>query len=276
MSAEPSLWRDLGAVGAILGLFALIGLAPPDSSLSEIRREGVLRACVPSSYGVLVTPDPDAPGFETEILQAVADRLGVRLALNLNEAIGRDFNPRAWRLTRAQCQIIAGGVIASDTTRTFIDTTPPHLETGWVVLAPGAVPASLRGQKVGVHVGVSGRDRLALSQALRTAGAGVVRMDGAGDLADALATGRVGAGVVDAMIGMELAQVHGLQIAWLQGPEARDPVAFGLWKGDLTLKRRVVDILDELERDGTMARLAARYGIRSIEARFADAGGGGA
>ena len=37
----------------------------------------------------------------------------VRLALNVNPAMGRDFNPSNWRITRAQCEIVAGGVVTS-------------------------------------------------------------------------------------------------------------------------------------------------------------------
>ena len=36
------------------------------------------------------------------------------LVLSENRAMGRDFNPRNWGLNRAQCQVIAGGVVDSD------------------------------------------------------------------------------------------------------------------------------------------------------------------
>jgi polar amino acid transport system substrate-binding protein/cystine transport system substrate-binding protein/membrane-bound lytic murein transglycosylase F len=268
MRDEPNTWRDLAGIAVIVGLFAAIALVPPDTSLSEIRKEGTLRVCVPPTYGNLVTGDPAAPGFEVEIMQIVADRLGVRLALNVNPAIGQDFNPRAWRLTRAQCQIVAGGVVATDTTRSFLDTTPPHLETGWVLLAPGEVPASLAGARVGVHAGVTGRDRLALSRTLREAGAEIALVDRPAALEEGIGNGTFAAGVTEALAGGAIAAANGWQIAWLLGPESRDPVAFGLWKGDMTLKRRVVAILDDLQSDGTLARLAEKYGIVPIEATF--------
>jgi hypothetical protein len=49
-------------------------------------------------------------------------------------------------------------------------------------------------------------------------------------------------------------------------PLARYPVAFGLWKGDLTLKRRLAEVLDALEREGLTSELAGRYRIVPIEA----------
>jgi polar amino acid transport system substrate-binding protein len=39
----------------------------------------------------------------------------------------------------------------------------------------------------------------------------------------------------------------------------RYPVAFGLWKGDLTLKRAMAGGLDRLARDGAVAAILARY-----------------
>jgi polar amino acid transport system substrate-binding protein/cystine transport system substrate-binding protein/membrane-bound lytic murein transglycosylase F len=40
---------------------------------------------------------------------------------------------------------------------------------------------------------------------------------------------------------------------------------FGLWKGDLTLKRRLVDVIDDLARDGLTHELARRYRIAPID-----------
>ncbi len=44
------------------------------------------------------------------------------------------------------------------------------------------------------------------------------------------------------------------------------PVAFGLWKRALTLKRPLVDVINDLDRDGLTRELARRYRIAPIEA----------
>ena len=44
-----------------------------------------------------------------------------------------------------------------------------------------------------------------------------------------------------------------------------DPVAFGLWKGDLTLKRRLIEVIDDLETEGLTRDLSRRYRIAPIE-----------
>src|SRR5258707_13151356 len=86
----------------IFGLLGAVYLLPPDSSLSEVRKTGVLRACMPPSYPPLVTGDRDAPGIDVELLQALAKGIGVRLVVTPNAAMGQDFNPRNWHVTRAQ------------------------------------------------------------------------------------------------------------------------------------------------------------------------------
>ena len=54
--------------------------------------------------------DPDAPGYDIELIREIADRLDLRVSFATNQAITRDFNPRSWGITRAQCQLIAGDV----------------------------------------------------------------------------------------------------------------------------------------------------------------------
>src|ERR1700691_1219115 len=102
-------WRGRLSYLAIFAPLAGVYLLPPDTSLDEVRRAGLLRACVPYRYPPLVTEDAAAPGIDIEILQALAASLGAKLDLSRNEAMGRDFNPRGWHVTRAQCEVLAGG-----------------------------------------------------------------------------------------------------------------------------------------------------------------------
>jgi len=257
--------RDLLSVGVVVGLLSAVYLLPPDTSLREIKAAGTLRVCTPPEYPPLVVRDPARPGVDVEILQEIAARMGVRLTFSTNAAMARDFNPRNWRVSRAHCQMIAGGVTATTTTRNFIDTTPPHLETGWVVVVPGELPPGLRGMRVAFYAGISGLNRVALSRALREQGAQVTVIDSARDLVAGLRNGRYDAGVVESLTGSQLAAQHDLTIAWISGASERAPVAFGLWKGDLTLKREVVRILRDLDREGVLDRIPRLYGIEEID-----------
>src|SRR4051794_13060952 len=65
----------------IAGLLVCVQWLPPDTSLAEVRRNGMLRVCMPPTYPPLVTGEPQRPGLEVELLRQVADRLGVQLAV---------------------------------------------------------------------------------------------------------------------------------------------------------------------------------------------------
>src|SRR5271163_3888270 len=159
-------WRTILSYALIFGLLVAVNLLPPDTSLSEVRAAGVLRACVPTTYPPLVTGDPAAPGIDIELLGALAKNMGLRLIVSANAAMGRDFNPRNWHITRAQCDVLAGGVVGSPQTRSFLETSPSYAQTGWAFLSREPI-GQLAGRRAGVLVGISGLDRLALSRFLR-------------------------------------------------------------------------------------------------------------
>lgn len=274
-SAEPTApeparfgsraWRDLLIVVLTIAPLSLVYLLPTDTSLAEVEQRGVLTACVPTAYPPLVMPGEDR-GFDVAMLTELARRLGVGLNLNVNPAIGQDFNPRNWRISRAQCQILAGGVVVSDQTRSFLDTISTDIETGWAVLTKGQ-PILPRGAKVGIFPGTGGLDRVALSGLMRQHGIAVTLLPSAAALERALQTGAIDAGITESLGARGLAKTHpDWTVAWLPAPSARYPLGYGLWKGDLTLKKRLQTILSDLEREGFVRDLEARYGILPIEA----------
>jgi len=74
-----------------------------------------------------------------------------------------------------------------------------------------------------------------------------------------LREGRFDAGVTEKLFADQIAAREAWVADWLPGDLPRYPVAFGLWKGDLTLKRAMAGGLARLERDGTLAAILARY-----------------
>jgi ABC-type amino acid transport substrate-binding protein len=270
MRVLPGNWRTILSYVFIFGLLAAVNFLPPDTSLGEVRAAGVLRACVPTAYPPLVTGDAAAPGIDIELLRAIAANMGVRLVISSAAAMGRDFNPRNWHITRAQCDVLAGGVVASLQTRSFLETSPAYAETGWALLAPQPVGA-IAGRRAGVLVGISGLDRLALSRYLREQNVEVTILANAAELTGGLRDGKFDFAVTEALLAEEIAAKEGWTAAWAPPPLARYPLALGLWKGDLTLKRAIVASLGKLERNGEVAKIKARYlgGNRTAGARKA-------
>lgn len=258
------LSRDLASALVIGGLVGAVYLLPPDTSLALLREDGVLRVCVPPNYPPLVQSDPAAPGFDVELVTEIARRLDLRVAFTANAAMVRDFNPRSWGITRAQCQIVAGGVVASPTTLSFLDASPPYLETGWAVLTPAPI-VTFSGHTIGVYPGLSGLDRLGLSAFLREAGATASIVSSSASLVAGIADGRFTAGVAEAMTAQAIARAEGWIVAWIPEGPLRHALAIGLWKGDLTLKRAITRVMEDLREEGLLDALAAKYGIGKLD-----------
>ena len=252
-----------GPVLAVV-LILLVTLLPPDTSLSEVEANNAIRACVPTTYPPLVTGDPDRPGIDIEILQAVADDIGVELLLSPNDAMGRDFNPRNWAINRAKCQILAGGVVDSSLTRSFLDTGPPYAETGWALVAPTPL-GDIDGLTIGVLTVISGLDRIGLSSYLRGHNVTVRILRNGQELVDGIASGELDGGITEALLAQGLATGNDWRVAFLPEDLARYNLVFGLWKGDLTLKRKIVQSFSRLESDGSMSAILQRYGAAPLE-----------
>lgn len=264
MSGEPrQRWRlaAINLVAAAALLFALSFL-PPDTSLADRQRTGVLKLCVPQSFPPLVTGDPAAPGYDVELGAAIARALGLELQLNVLPSIGKDYNPRNWSLTRAQCDLIGGGVADTAQTRSFIQTVPTKARTGWIGFsATGAMPPA--GSVVAVLPGTSGLDRVALSSFLRGQQLRAQLVRSPAELEQALASGSAVAAITERFLatGMNI-DATAFRAFWLEGEGfVSFPMALGVWKGDQTLKRAVDQAVETLEKSGEMERLRDRYGV---------------
>jgi ABC-type amino acid transport substrate-binding protein len=264
MTAKPHhrwLWAWLN-IGAAAALLAALSFLPPDTSLAEREKVGVLKLCVPTSYPPLVTGNPDQPGFDVELGQAIADRLGLRLSINVVPSIGQDFNPRNWFLTRAQCDMVAGGVADTAQTRSFLQTIPTGVETGWIgISATGTMPPA--SNVVAVLPGTSGLNRVALSGWLRQQQLRGQLVQSQDDLLRQLQSGMAAAAITEKLVADRLDLVGaGLVTFQLDDPRfARNAMAIGLWKGDQTLRRAVEQAVREIGADGTLENLRNNYGI---------------
>jgi ABC-type amino acid transport substrate-binding protein len=98
-----------------------------------------------------------------------------------------------------------------------------------------------------------------LSAWLREAKARITVLASAPELVDGIAQGRFDAGVTERLLAVQLAAHGGLSVGWMPRDLVRYPLVFGLWKGDLTLKRAIVAAMDRLQRSGQMAKIEARY-----------------
>lgn len=225
-----SRWRKVVVnLAVVLAVLVIASFVPPDASLSQIKQRGVLRVCAP----------PERLGqAEEALLHRIADSLTLRLQLDYLPSMGGDANPRNWRISRAQCDIIAGGLVDNSTTRSFLTVVPSGLETGW---ASWPRPLQECGQ-VALYTGVSGLDRLGLSKAFKQAG---IRPALVGDITMLpLADDGPVCAVAEIALIKSRYQDHD-HVFSVGGAGAAPRTGFGLWKGDATLARAVRKALNK-------------------------------
>jgi ABC-type amino acid transport substrate-binding protein len=251
--------QTFGPATAVVALMIGVSTLPPDTSLRDIQNVGTLRACVPTSYPPLVTGDPAAPGIDVEILNVLASKLNVRLVLSPSPEMGRDFNPLNWNLNRAKCQIVAGGVVATNQTRSFLETSPSYLETGWAIVSKEPLE-SLSGKTLGALTLVSGLDRIGLAAYLRGQDSAVKVVPTEDVFAQNINDNTFDGGVTEALLASQLATENNWHVERVSETLARYPVVLGLWKGDLTLKHQVDAAIADMQADGTMDAILRKYG----------------
>lgn len=256
-------WRvGLVNLAVIVALLVAVSYLPPDTSLRDVQRTGTLKVCVPPLFPPLVTGDAAQPGFDVELVGQIAQRLNLKLSINVQPLMGQDFNPRNWILTRAQCDLIAGGLADTVQNRGFLQMLPTDVETGWVAISrDGVMPAA--GASVAVFAQSSGLGRVALSSWLRAKGLRAVRAGSAQALLEAVANGSAEIGISErfALARIDLDAV-GLRRDWLTDEDfAHNKMALGMWKGEQTLWRAVASALDGLRESGELEQLRTRYGL---------------
>jgi polar amino acid transport system substrate-binding protein/cystine transport system substrate-binding protein/membrane-bound lytic murein transglycosylase F len=119
--------------------------------------------------------------------------------------------------------------------------------------------ADLKGLNIGVLTLVSGLDRIGLSSNLRKAGARAQIVTRPEDLVASIAEHRFDAGITEALLATRLAADNHWSATWMPPELARYNLVFGLWKGDITLKRAIDQAFSDLAADGTIAAILARY-----------------
>jgi ABC-type amino acid transport substrate-binding protein len=262
-----SRWRHkrwLLAAGNIVlvgGLLSGLSFLPPDNSLAEVRQMGVLKLCVPESAPPFALNDPKAPGFDVELVRLVAEEIGARATVNVVASIGKDFNPRNWRVTRGQCSIIAGGVADTVQTRNFLQTIATQTETGWVGISRDELLPD-KGSAWAVWPGASGLDRLSLSVWLRKRGASARLVRSPEELLALLDEGKINGAIMERYEAASVDTSRGYRVFWLpQESFERYRMALGLWKGDQTLYRAVKAAIQKMEKSDNMKTIRFRYGL---------------
>jgi polar amino acid transport system substrate-binding protein len=226
--------------------------------LAAVRERGALNVCAHPDALPYSSQDRALPGFQLELAEAVAQRLGLRLHV--------DWIVFTRHARRVDCDATMGSIVKLDD-----DANPgrgprltkPYLGTGYVLVVPaGSSVHRLEDVKTG-KIGVEHTSWP--HYVLDTRKIAVASYGSALDMLDALTKREVPAGLVpEAYAGWYIKLNPGtVKIADGYTPE-RDfqwNVAVALRNADNALVDAVNQVLDGLVADGTVASIFGRYGI---------------
>lgn len=240
-------------------LISLLTPALPSlgATLEQVKERGALSICANRAALPFSSDDLTQPGFQLEVAQAIAKIISVGLRV---EWISFRREARY-----VNCDAFPGSVVTEEAEKGPVKLTKPYYGSGYVLVLPlGAKGvttfADLNGRKIGVEH-ESWAHYILNTRGLKTA----VYADNM-EIIEAVEKGEVDAGaVVATYVGWYLKQHPDSPIRIAEGyipePDLRWNVAVGLRNADRALKDAVDQALDQLEKDGTIQAILAKYGI---------------
>ena len=226
--------------------------------------KGKTLAGVQSAGKLVIATSPDFPPFETlddsgnvvgieiEILQAVADKLGVELVIEQ-----MDFDSVLPGVQAGKYDIGVSGITVTEKRLQNADFSDVYfIAAQAIVVMPGSditCKADLEGQSVSVQTGTTAEEYCMDN------GYDVQAFQANNDAASALTTGKVAAWVVDNEVALAFAEDLGLVV--LDEYMTTEPYAFAFAKGSDTLVAAVNEALAELMADGTVQAIFDEWGV---------------
>jgi polar amino acid transport system substrate-binding protein len=246
------------SISFVVGFITLFAAAPaPARSLEAVER-GALAVCAHPNALPFASKKGDNPGFQIELAEALAARMGVTLA--------RHWIINSFQYRRADCDIVLDAVADKSVSMEVpLRVSRPYYRTSVVgAVRDGAdVKALTRiapGQRVGVQV------NSLVSMMLAQRGVEISPFAFEDEMLDALARRAIdGAAVTRAAISWYNLTHPAAQLRQIptfdDEPELSWNVAVGMLRPDEALQRAVDGAVEQLLADGTIARIYQRYGV---------------
>ena len=271
-------WRLTGALGLALVVAVPAALAAdgddsdaPLDTVSRLKAGGVLSVCSDPYEYPHAEQNADPPGFDIEILRAIARRNGFRLDMVWVNTASRGGTARAFRqsILAKKCDVFIGMSDSGDDDMLMgkLTFTKPYLGMGYVLVVQGKAEdkKSLDDfkdgeMKVGVTMSTPMDDYLFMNKIPRDMFMGTKRM------MDAFTKGEIDAAMMFstslavARIEYPKTKVHMVQ-GYQPAEGLRYNAAWVVRKDDKTLLKFINDNLDEMLANGRIKEIVEQYGV---------------
>lgn len=246
-----------------LVLAGLIGLGFASDAvaraLEDIQRRGVISLCAPPNALPFAAKRGDRPGYQIELAQALADRLGVGLKL--------DWVTQANQYSRADCDLIMDTIADPEAQlESNLRWSKPYQKSGVALAVRPGVDGitgfdSLYGRyRVGVLLGSVAH------MYLDQHGAHAIPYGFEDDMLEGLAKGEIDTAAVTALSAgyynlQHPAAKFRLIYAYDAVPELSWDLAVGMRRSDRFLRKAIDHAVEDMLADGTFEQSYASYGI---------------
>jgi polar amino acid transport system substrate-binding protein len=247
-------------LGGLAALTFALAAAPPVAarSLETIRSLGTIGLCAHPNSLPFASKAGDPPGFQIEMGQALAGKLGVKLK--------PDWVITIYQIRSADCDIVMDTIADREAQgETNLKISKPYYRTGVALVVPkdsniGSFAGLDEHSKVGVQVGSMAAMVLS-KRHVPTSTFGFEE-----DSLEALANREIDAATVTPAMASYYNLRHPDKAVRILALEESEPdlawnVAVGMVRPDEKLLQAIDAALDQLRADGTVERIYARYGI---------------
>lgn len=261
MSVTRSTSLTARMVALMAGLF-MGAAAHAADLLDEVRERGTLRVAVEGTYPPFNFKDAQGrlTGFDVEIAEALAAKLGVKTAFSTTE-----WSAILAGLQAGRYDVIVNQVAATDERRKAFDFTRPYVVSSAQLIVRAsetrrlASPEDLRGKRIGVG---QGSNYATLARGI--AGADVRVYPGAPEYLQDLAAGRIDVALNDSLLIPYLAEKTRLPVKAGApiGPVERNAIPFR--KGNPKFAQALDKALADIQADGSFGKISMKWFGRDV------------
>lgn len=196
----------------------------------------------------------DIVGFDVEIAQKVAEKLGKELKIE-----DMSFDSLIMALNTDKIDFIAAGMTADDKRRTQVDFSDSYFNSKQMIIVKTddnsiTTADDLVGKKVGVQLGTTGDIFISDTEGV----AEVVQFQAGTQAVMDLKNGKIDAVVIDAEPAKKMIEGQ-TELKLLEAPFVEEEYAIAVKKGDEDILKAINETLTEIKADGTYDEIYTKY-----------------
>jgi cystine transport system substrate-binding protein len=261
MLSERRSWHSgLGLVTSLAVMVLAACSLANQGTWKRVREAGILRVGMDASFPPFeaVAPDSSLVGFDVDLARELSHRLDLEPQFIANLPYDGLYDA----LTAQRVDVVLSALAINPARTADYAYSTPYFDAGEVLVLPQGEPtiqaiADVEGHRLAVALGTQG-DQEARRWARRLEGLALVQYETAADALHAVEAGKADAALVDHVSALQ-AIGTGHSLTALEDPVVSVPYAIAVRHDSRRLLRAINEALEEMEGDGTLDDLVAKW-----------------